>query len=58
MKKQKPYDSIKGGRIIIVHLSVILDFYQFSQDLDLSTNVAHLFMTSAQNTMRTRGAPE
>ena len=27
IKKEEPYDSIIGGRAIVVHLSVILDFY-------------------------------
>ena len=31
MKKEEPYDSIKGGRAIVVHLGVILNFHQCSQ---------------------------
>ena len=26
-EKEEPYDSIRGGRAIVVHLGVILDFY-------------------------------
>ena len=31
MKEEEPYDSIIGEQALIVHLGVILDFYQFSQ---------------------------
>jgi hypothetical protein len=31
MKKEEPYDSIRGGRAVVVHLGVILDFYQCLQ---------------------------
>ena len=35
MKKEETYDSIRGGRAIVVHLGVILDFYQCSQGLEV-----------------------
>ena len=31
MKKEEPYDSIRGGKAIVVHLGAVLDFYQCSQ---------------------------
>ena len=42
MKKEEPYDSIGGGRAIVVHLRVILDFYQCSQGLEVRHMICRL----------------
>ena len=42
MKKEEPYDSIRGGRAIVVHLGVILDFYQCSQGLEVRHMICRL----------------
>ena len=42
MKKEEPYDSIRGGRAIVVHLRVILDIYQCSQGLEVCHIICRL----------------
>ena len=41
MKKEK-YDSIRGGRAIVVHLGVILDFNRCSQGLEVCHMICRL----------------
>lgn len=48
MKKVDPYDAIRGGREVVVHLGVTLDFYQCSQGLE----VRHLICPNIQDVGR------
>ena len=45
MKKEEWYTSIKGGRAILVHLGVVLDFYQCSQGLEVRHIICRLPMS-------------